>query len=208
MLVDTGASVDIIDEKTWQQLSLPGGLKPAQINLMPYGKTEKLQVLGQLSATLECNKLIKDSTVYVVSGSFRCVLGYTSSHALGIVNLNAVSSMPESLTAEKIIHKFPELFQGISKLKDVSVKLHIDESVQPIAQPHRRVPFHLWEKVEQKLKDLENDDIIEKIDDPTPWVSPIITPPKPNSPTEIRLCVDMRGPNKAILRERHITPTI
>ena len=32
--------------------------------------------------------------------------------------------------------------------------------------------------------------------------------PKPKSPEEIRICVDMRLPNKAIKRERHVTPTI
>ena len=32
--------------------------------------------------------------------------------------------------------------------------------------------------------------------------------PKPKDPSQIRLCVDMRGPNKAIERERHITPTM
>ena len=50
--------------------------------------------------------------------------------------------------------------------------------------------------------------IIEKVDGPTPWVSPIVVAPKPKNLNEIRLCVDMREPNKAILRSRHITPTL
>jgi hypothetical protein len=45
-------------------------------------------------------------------------------------------------------------------------------------------------------------------DFPAPWVSPIGVAPKPKNPNEIRLCVDMRLPNKAILRSRHITPTL
>ena len=32
--------------------------------------------------------------------------------------------------------------------------------------------------------------------------------PKPNKPNEIRICVDMRSLNKAIIRERHTIPTI
>ena len=32
--------------------------------------------------------------------------------------------------------------------------------------------------------------------------------PKPKNPDQIRVCVDMRQPNRAILRERHITPTV
>ncbi|PIK41369.1 hypothetical protein BSL78_21779 [Apostichopus japonicus] len=55
---------------------------------------------------------------------------------------------------------------------------------------------------------LEDNDIIEKVDGPTPWVSPIVVVPKPHAPDKIRLCVDMRLPNQAIKRERHVTPTV
>lgn len=58
------------------------------------------------------------------------------------------------------------------------------------------------------MERLEQLDIIEKIDGPTPWVSPIVVAPKPKKPEEIRICVDMRQVNTAIKRERHITPTI
>ena len=62
--------------------------------------------------------------------------------------------------------------------------------------------------MEEKLKQLENDDIIERVEGPTPWVSPIVVVSKPNKPNEIRICVDMRSLNKAIIREQHIIPTI
>ena len=52
-------------------------------------------------------------------------------------------------------------------------------------------------------------DIIERVDGPTDWVSPIVVAPKPKSkPNEIRICVDIRLPNQAIKRTRHIIPTI
>ena len=93
-------------------------------------------------------------------------------------------------------------------LYSVNSVLHVDESVKPVAQPHRRVPFHVRKQVEEKLKQLENDDIIERVEGPTPLVSPIVVVPKPNKPNEIRICLDMRSSNKAIIRERHIIPTI
>ena len=62
--------------------------------------------------------------------------------------------------------------------------------------------------MEDKLKELENKDIIERAEGPTPWVSPIVVVPKPSKPNEIRICVDMRSLNKAIIRERHVIPTI
>ena len=39
-------------------------------------------------------------------------------------------------------------------------------------------------------------DIIEKVDDPALWISPIVVVQKKND--SIRICVDMRLPNKAI----------
>ena len=82
-------------------------------------------------------------------------------------------------------------------------------NVRPTAQPHRRIPFHVRKIVEEdKLQELENDDIIEKVEGPTPWVSQIVTPPTPGLPDEIRLCIVVSGPYKAMQRERHIIPTI
>ena len=50
------------------------------------------------------------------------------------------------------------------------------------------------------------DDLIEPVNGPTPWVSPIVVVPKINY--KIRICTDAREANKAIKRKRHTTPTI
>ena len=59
-----------------------------------------------------------------------------------------------------------------------------------------------------ELDKLERQGIIEPVDGPTPWISPLVVIPKPKNPNQIRVCVDMRQPNRAILRKRHITPTV
>lgn len=69
-----------------------------------------------------------------------------------------------------------------------------------------RVPYSMRQKVSDKLDELESLDIIEKVQNPTSWVSPVIVVPKPNG--DIRLCVDMRQANNAIIRERHPIPTV
>ena len=78
--------------------------------------------------------------------------------------------------------------------------------VQPVVQPLRRPPFSLKEKIEKKLDELLREDIIEQFEGPTPWVNPVEVVPKPNG--DVRLCVDMRCANKAIIRDRHPIPTI
>ena len=60
--------------------------------------------------------------------------------------------------------------------------------------------------IEKKLKELQDLDIIEDVDGPTPWVSPLVAVPKSNG--DIRVCVDVRRVNEAILLERHPIPTL
>ena len=63
--------------------------------------------------------------------------------------------------------------------------------------------------MEKEIQKLVEADIIERLTDgPTEWVSKIVTPPKPKKTDDIRLCVDMRDANKAILRTRHVSPTL
>ena len=46
----------------------------------------------------------------------------------------------------------------------------------------------------------------EPVSDSTLWVSPTVAPTKKDG--SIRLCIDMRKPNKTIIRERHNMPTL
>ena len=79
----------------------------------------------------------------------------------------------------------------------------------PIAQPVRRLPFGLRDKVDGKLDELLEKGIIEEIPEATPtrWVSPLVVVPKAGS-QDIRVCIDMRRANEAIVRERHPIPTL
>ena len=58
----------------------------------------------------------------------------------------------------------------------------------------------------KELINLEEQGIIENIEGPTPWVSPLVIIPKKNG--EVRLCIDMRRAKKAINREIHPSPTV
>ena len=99
------------------------------------------------------------------------------------------------------------IYAGIGKLRQQTMKLHINKDVQPVAQKGRRTPFHFRKKLEKEIATMLKDDIIEEINmESTPWVSSIVTPSKKNG--DVRICVDMRMANKAIERERHAMPTI
>lgn len=92
--------------------------------------------------------------------------------------------------------KFPGLFTGIGKLKSTQVHLHIDPNIAPKQQKHRHIPFHVRKDVENELRRLEENDIIEKVEGPTPWINPIVVGPKKSG--EVRISINMLEANKAI----------
>ena len=86
------------------------------------------------------------------------------------------------------------VFDG--KLHNFEVTLHIKSSVPPVAQPARKIPFHIRRKI-AALKQLKNDDVIEKVEGPTRnWISPLVVIPKHDG--TVHLCGEMR-----MERERH-----
>ena len=82
------------------------------------------------------------------------------------------------------------VFDGERKLKGYQVKLRVNPNVPTVAQPVRRTPFSLRDKVKKKVEELVSKDIIEPVNGPTPWVSPVVLVSKQND--EIRLFADMR----------------
>lgn len=88
----------------------------------------------------------------------------------------------------------------------MELEIQIDKSVPPVAQHARRVPIALRDKVEDQLKRLLRLGIIEKVEGTSPWTSPLVIVMKDNG--DVRLCVDMRRANLAIMRGFHLIPTL
>ena len=217
MILDTGCSKDIIDESSYTQLAEKVKLEKTKVKLYPYGGSTPLPLKGKFTANIQANGYVSASEIYVVKGSVGNLLSLSTAQALHLISVTShvhtkdTDTEPTTESTEtisSILEEYQDRFQGIGKLKDFKVKLHTKPDVKPVAQPHRRIPFSLREKVEQKIAELEKADIIEPIEGPTPWISPIVCVSKPHNPEEIRMCVDMRMANTAIERERHLTPTI
>ena len=122
------------------------------------------------------------------------------------MNIDKLTSKDVAL--EKTLQKHSQVFSGLGKLNGEKIKLDIDNTKTPKAQPQRRIPYHIREKVKNAITDLEEQDIIEKVpeNEATPWVSPIVAVPKKDG--QVRLCVDMRLANEAIRRVGHPIPTV
>ena len=159
MIIDTGASINIIDEKTFAHISksTPIWLKRTRTKLFAYGSTEQLPVIGQFEAILETKKRITVSTIHVVKGNCGSLLSYQTATELNLIQVSINNVNVEStnkckhesskISKTKIEKQFPKLFQGIGQLKNFEIKLHIDPTVSPVAQPARiEFPFICDEK--------------------------------------------------------------
>ena len=163
-------------------------------------------MLGKFTGLIETNTLATPAEIHVVSGTCGCLLGFHTSKDLQLITIHdddTTHAIHTDYTSE-----YPNLWADIGKQKDKQVELHIDESVPPVAQRFRNTPFHLRKQIEKQLAELQELDIIEDPTGPTPWVSPIVPVPKQNDPENVRICIDMRAANKAIIRERYPTPTM
>ena len=77
-------------------------------------------------------------------------------------------------------------FQGIAKLKNHSVKLHVSTDVMPIATTPRSVPYHIKERASKVIEDMIKQDITEEhpINKPAPWVSNAVIALNQMNPSE------------------------
>jgi len=204
VLVDSGSTCNVIDRETWEVLKkkkIKCKSWKSNKKLSPDGSEEPLNTPGEFEAEL-CYKDRQCAARFVVmEEKARPILSQQTSKMLAILKIEI-----NSVSEENVLKEFDGIFVGVGKLGTFQAKLHVDESVQPIAHKMRPTPFGLREKIEQKLEELVSHCIIEPVEWPTPWVRPVVIVPKPSG--DIRLCVDMRGANQAIVRERHPIPTV
>lgn len=202
VLADSGSNVNLLSYSDYLKLPQQSRLIPHDKNIFAYGSRKPLAVKGKFEATLVAKGKSCKTTLIVSTESDKSLLSWQTSQDLGL--LNAVAHL-ESSFIESLKTEYQDIFTGLGKLKDVKIKLHIDDSVKPVFQ-NRRLPFHVRKDVEKQIQLDEDQDVIEVPVGPTPWVSPITYVPKKQGGG--RVCVDMRAANVAIQREHHPTPTL
>ena len=95
------------------------------------------------------------------------------------VNTEVQRGSQGPLSMEEVLKEYSDVFQGIGKLKG-QYKLEIEENAKPVVHLPRRVPVALKGKLKRELERLQSLGIIEKVIEPTPWVSSLVIVQKPN----------------------------
>ena len=197
IMADSGTSIKILDEEYHRLPSRPN-LEPSSVKIYGYQSKVPLRVLGKFTTALESETNKASDKLYVVEGSGGSLLSWKTSQELNLLQtvqqVGSTPSKPETKAPADLIEEYDDLFHGLGKLKDYQIRLHIDENVPPVAQPHRRVPFHVLKQLEGQLRHDEELGVIECIEGPTPWVSPIAVAPKPVS--RQGMCVRGHAPSE------------
>ncbi|XP_058449424.1 uncharacterized protein K02A2.6-like [Malaya genurostris] len=197
-IVDSGAHVNVISRKTWSLLKNRGCTANNRPNprkfLRVYGNG-KLRVHKVIKTDIATRSKSVNHKVYVVDLEDGAnLLCKNTSIALGILEIHGeVFSVSNG--------ELP-----VGKVKNLQVEIKINDKVTPVQQPCRRLPIPLQSLVQDKLDDLLKQDIIEPAPLKITWASPLVVTPKDGG-RNVRLCIDMRQANKAIIPERHPLPT-
>ena len=123
----------------------------------------------------------------VVKGDGRTLLGRETAELLNLLHIGPfqANNVDSRGLGSCIREKYKALFTGIDLLKGYKLKLRIDESVKPVAQPVRRIPLGLWEKVNKKLSIIEEVPVVS-----SGWISPLVVVLKGDG--DMRMCVGMK----------------
>lgn len=201
-IIDSGSPINAITIDDWNRLKKAGAerfneKRRCEREFHGYAASKPLSIEASFKARIEIDKFKPSTTaeVFVVRDAKHALLSYQTSTALKILKIGLDVNTIQA-----------ELAKPFPKFPGVLVKLQVDPSIVPKQLAYYRVPAAVEELVEQKLDEMLQKDIIEKVNGPSTWISPMLVIPKGKS--DIRICVDMREPNKAIKREHHPMPII
>ncbi|XP_030750619.1 uncharacterized protein K02A2.6-like [Sitophilus oryzae] len=198
LLIDSGSKVNIINGSDWKHLKSNEAVvwnveSDVKASLKSYAVGQPLEIQRQFETTIMTpdKKEIITSFLVVKQGDIS-ILGKETAQRLGVLKIG--------LDINRIVE-----IQPFPKIRNVIVQLSIDQSVKPVQQPLRRVPIAIEPLVQRKLEEALQRDIIEPVEGHSPWISPIVITFKADG--DIRICIDMRRANQAILRENYPLPT-
>lgn len=152
--IDSGTKKNIIDSKAWDFLKANhvvvfDQIKGSTQEFRSYGGYP-LTMIGMFKATVKTAYNERPADFYVVENYGKVLIGYETGIPLGVMKIG------------ENVNEIGEIEQ-MSKIKGFVIDIPIDKNVKPVAQPYRRMPVPMEEKVDKKIDELMAQGIIEKV---------------------------------------------
>ena len=209
-LADTGAKVSVcgtVQAKRWNLLSR---MVPSAAKLKPYNSSP-IPVLGVSRCAVTFGSTSIPVEWHIISGSCEPILDGNSALRLGIISFNSSAGIfhpvlmvdkdasdPHKEQLQSILKDYKHVFEGLGRMKNHHVKLHVKPNTKPIRDAPRTVPYHLADRSWSAVQTMLKQGVIEPhpINEPAPWVSNVVFREKEEG--ELRVTMDARNVNEAI----------
>ena len=203
--LDTGAEANVLPDEIRKSFHpVPQLVVPTQ-SLWGYGGA-RINCIGTFYADCSVNGKHKRLLFHVVNQKATPIFSYQACLDFGLISITdlSINEVGKSTKIPEPIRKYEHVFQGQGKMEG-PVKVYTRPDIRPVVQAPRRVPFALQAKLKEELDRLESEGIIEKVSKPTEWVNSMVVVEKKDG--GLRLCLDPRDLNEAIIRPHYPVPT-
>ncbi len=201
--LDTGAQVNIMSEMDFNKLKPRPKLHSAKVKVTGYSGID-IPVKGKCVVKVQYKEKTYHLSFVVVPKDVSALLGLAACEKLNLVRRVLVVEETSEFEYDSVLREFEDVFKGLGCLSGVHT-IQVDKTVPPVVHPCRKVPFALKQQLKEELDRMESLGVIQKIDEPTEWVSSLVIVDKKNG--KLRICLDPRDLNRAIKREHFKLPT-
>ena len=218
--LDTGSQVNILPKCVLDTLNFRGSLQVAPRSLSTYD-SKPLPSLGVCHLPCKHNSLTGNIEFYCVNTNNPPILGMKSCLDYELIKLvyscnvsntecesapvSSKSVEPICMNKKTVLTEYSDIFDGVGLLPG-EIDIHVDPKVTPVIHPPRRIPVSLGSRLKSELDRMEKNDIICKVEVPTPWVNSLVLVEKPNG--KLRVCLDPKDLNNAIQRPHYPMKTL
>lgn len=205
-ILDTGAETNILSLNEFRKLNLSTNILQKSNHKLSTFSGEVIQTVGMCSLPVICNDQSYDIIFHVVDLPCKNIIGQESCQKLKLIKRIHNVKFQSNVVQTDILSKYTDLFEGIGCLKDYQAHLVLKPDAVPSIDSCRKVPFRLADKLKRELESLERKNIIKKVEEPTEWVNSLVLTSKKNG--KLRLCIDPKKLNNALMRPHFPLPTI
>ena len=206
--IDTGAKLNVMALELFDRISCSKDINSAKsVQIVAYGG-DTFCTLG--TANLEC-KFDSTSPVlefHIVDRSAATLIGLKDALNLQLIRLHHEVHQVEATDefTKMVIKDYSDLFDDSLGELPVTYRMKLDPRITPAIRPPRKIPVSMEQSVKTELDRMVQSGVIVPEDEPTEWVSQMVATKKKNG--DIRICLDPRDLNKALMRPHHPMRTV
>ena len=120
---------------------------------------------------------------------------------------NAAPKWPLT-SLDEIKVQYKEIFEGIGTFPGKPYHISTDPSIPPKQLPCQPVPVHQQDEFKKQLNEMLDAGVITEVHEATPWINSfVIVETVKDGKKKLRICLDPKPLNKAIMHEPYITHT-